>query len=166
MRSSFLRIKKIQNFFRELVFQHYISKCRSFHILHKFALIKYACHLVFSELLAGWNSVLSKYAGHLVFQKCSSAGILSTKYAGHLVFLELLTGRNSLTKMCQSFSFSVFTDGLLVMQTLTAFRNTKNFNFTQYGCKFRKNLLTKHFTYTKIGKFIKNLLPEKRKESM
>ena len=118
MRSSFLRIKKIQNFFRELVFQHYISKCRSFHILHKFALIKYACHLVFSELLAGWNSVLSKYAGHLVFQKCSSAGILSTKYAGHLVFLELLTGRNSLTKMCQSFSFSVFTDGLLVMQTL------------------------------------------------
>ena len=118
MRSSFLRIKKIQNFFRELVFQHYISKCRSFHILHKFALIKYACHLVFSELLAGWNSVLSKYAGHLVFQKCSSAGILSTKYAGHLVFLKLLTGRNSLTKMCQSFSFSVFTDGLLVMQTL------------------------------------------------
>ena len=118
MRSSFLRIKKIQNFFRELVFQHYISKCQSFHILHKFALIKYACHLVFSELLAGWNSVLSKYAGHLVFQKCSSAGILSTKYAGHLVFLELLTGRNSLTKMCQSFSFSVFTDGLLVMQTL------------------------------------------------
>ena len=118
MRSSFLRIKKIQNFFRELVFQHYISKCRSFHLLHKFALIKYACHLVFSELLAGWNSVLSKYAGHLVFQKCSSAGILSTKYAGHLVFLELLTGRNSLTKMCQSFSFSVFTDGLLVMQTL------------------------------------------------
>ena len=111
MRSSFLRIKKFQNFFRELVFQHYISKCRSFHLLHKFALIKYACHLVFSELLAGWNSVLSKYAGHLVFQKCSSAGILSTKYAGHLVFLELLTGRNSVTKMCQSFSFSVFTDG-------------------------------------------------------
>ena len=118
MRSSFLRIKKFQNFFRELVFQHYISKCRSFHLLHKFALIKYACHLVFSELLAGRNSVLSKYAGHLVFQKCSPAGILSTKYAGHLVFLELLTGRNSLTKMCQSFSFSVFTDGLLVMQTL------------------------------------------------
>ena len=84
----------------------------------KIPLTKYACNLVFSELLTGRNSVLSKYAGHLVFQKCWPAEILSTKYAGHLVFSELLTGRHSFTKMCWPFGFFVPIDQLPAMQTL------------------------------------------------
>ena len=89
-------------------------------------LTKYGCHLVFSELLAGRNSLLSKHAGHF-FQKCWPPVILSTKYAGHSVFSELLTGRNSFTKLCRPFSFSDFIGGLPlidrlpVMQTLRIF---------------------------------------------
>ena len=123
-------------------------------------LTKYACHLVFSELLAGRNSVLSKHAGHF-FQKCWPVEILSTKYADHSVFSELLTDRNSFTKLCSPFSFSDFIDRLPVMQTLRIFylamtlpivkesiRKCKESQVIQRKCIFEIFILFLRFKYS------------------